>query len=117
MVSEVDEHLGLRPEPATHQRRRAPVGQIGAVEAGLEELVLDEQRQPGRQHPVQLLEAVGEPPVARAQAVLPGIVRAVGEPQADERRAGLLRDLDALPAVLEREPAHVGSGWQMLPST
>ncbi len=33
VVAGVDEHLGLRPEPAADERGRAPVGQVGAVEA------------------------------------------------------------------------------------
>ena len=43
VVAGVDEHLRLRAEAAADQRGRAPVGQVGAVEGGLEELVLDEQ--------------------------------------------------------------------------
>ena len=42
-----------------------------------------------------------------AQVVLAGVVRSVGEPEADDRRADLLRDLDALAAVLERLRAHL----------
>ena len=85
VVAGVDEHLRLRPEPPAEQRRRAPVGQVGAVEGRLEELVLDEQPHARRQRRVELLEPVDEPRVAAAQVVLPGVVRAVGEPEADRR--------------------------------
>ena len=46
MVARVDEHLCLRPEPAADECRGAPVGQVGAVETRLEELVLDEEAHP-----------------------------------------------------------------------
>ena len=46
MVAGVDQHLRLRAETAADDRGRPPVGEIGAVEAGLEELVLDEKRIP-----------------------------------------------------------------------
>ena len=45
-----------------------------------------------------------------AQVVLARVVRPVGEPEADDRGADLLRDLDALDAVLERLRAHGGVG-------
>ena len=48
------------------------------------------------------LEPGDEPGVTIAQIVLAGVVRAVGEPEADRGRADLARDLDALAAVLER---------------
>jgi len=49
-----------------------------------------------------------EPPEARAQVVLAGVVRPVGQPEADDRRADLLGDLDAFAAVVEGAPAHLG---------
>ena len=54
VVAGVDEHLGLRAEPAADERRGSPVGQVGAVEAGLEELVLDEQPHAGGERGVEL---------------------------------------------------------------
>ena len=62
VVAGVDEHLRLRPEPAAHQRRGAPVGQVGAVEGRLEELVLDEQPIPR----AAARRAPRGPPVSRA---------------------------------------------------
>ena len=88
------------------ESRRAPVGQIRAVEGRLEELVLDEEAQPGRERRVELLEARGQACVAPPEVVLARVVRAVGEPEADRGRSDLAGDLDALEAVLERLPAN-----------
>ena len=43
VVAEVDEDAGALAEFLADQQRAAPVGQVGGVEGGLEELVLDEQ--------------------------------------------------------------------------
>ena len=51
VVARVDEHLRLRAEAAADERGRAPVGQVGAVEGRLEELVLDEQAHARRAAP------------------------------------------------------------------
>ena len=110
VMAGVDEHLRLRAEPAADQRGRAPVGEVGAVEAGLEELVLDEERHPLGQRRVELLERLRQPRVPRREVVLAGVVRPVGEPEADRRRPDLARDLDALAAVLERLRANLGVG-------
>ena len=72
MVAGVDEDLRLRAEPPADGGRGAPVGKVGAVEARLEELVLDEQAHPGRELPVKLLQPGHEPRVSAAQVVLPG---------------------------------------------
>ena len=106
MVAGVDEHLRLRAEATAEHRCRSPVGEVGAVEARLEELVLDEQPHVGGQQAVELLQSCGEPRVPLAQIVLSWIVRAVGKPETDDRGADLLRDLQALAAVLERLLAH-----------
>ena len=110
MVAGVDEHLRLRAEPPAQHRGRSPVGKVGAVEARLEELVLDEQPHPGGEQRVQLFEPGGETRMPFAQIVLAGVVRPVGEPEADDRGAELLRDLDALAAVVERLRAHARVG-------
>src|SRR5204862_7861351 len=54
------------------------------------------------------LEAADESRVAIAEVVLAGIVRAVGKPEADRRRAHLLRDLDAIAAMPQRLSADGG---------
>ena len=56
MVAGVDEDLRLRAETPAQQGGRSPVGEIHAVEARLEELVLDEQPHPGWERCVDLLE-------------------------------------------------------------
>ena len=43
VVAEVDEHPRAVAELLADEQRRAPVGEVGRVERGLEELVLDEQ--------------------------------------------------------------------------
>ena len=106
VVAGVHENLRLRTEAPADERGRSPVGQIGAVEGRLEKLVLDEQPHPGREGGVELLERVGQPRVARAEIVLARVVGAVGEPEADDRRADFLGDLDALEAVVECPPSH-----------
>ena len=102
MVPRVDQDLSLRAEAAADERCGAPIGKVRAVEAGLEELVLDQEPHIRRKQRVELLERCGQAPVPVAKVVLPGIVRPVGEPEADRRRAELLGDLDALSAVGER---------------
>src|SRR5207244_2994266 len=57
------------------------------------------------QRGVELLERCGEPCIPAAQVVLARVVRAVREPEADELRAELLGDRDALEAVVEGLPA------------
>src|SRR3954452_3795577 len=110
MVPGVDEHLRLLAQAAAGERGRSPVRQIRAVEAGLEELVLDEQPHARAQGGVDLLEPGEEPLMARAQVVLAGVVRSAREPEADERRPDLLRDGDALAAVLDGLRAHARVG-------
>src|SRR5262249_62201957 len=56
---------------------------------------------------IELVEAGSEPRVPVAEVVLPRVVRPVGEPEAQDRRADMPGDLDALVAVVERPSAHV----------
>src|SRR5262245_8207099 len=108
MVARVDEDLGLRPQPAADERRRPPVGKVGRVEARFEELVLDQQPHSGRQSGVDVRETGNQPSVALAQVILTWIVRSVGEPEADDRRADLGSDLHALQAVPYRPLSNSG---------
>src|SRR4029077_19510810 len=50
-----------------------------------------------------------------AEVVLARVVRAVGEPEADDRRAELPGDLDALQAVVEGESPHARIGMTHAP--
>src|SRR6476619_1112850 len=109
MMAGVDEHLGARAETAAHQCSRPPVGKVGAVEAGLEELVLDEERHLVGQLGVELLQRLRQTREPRRQVVLAGVIRPVREPESDRRRPHLARDLDALATVLERPGADVGA--------
>jgi hypothetical protein len=110
VVAGVDEHLCLGPEAAAHQSGRPPVRKVGRVEAGLEELVLDEQSHSRRQRRVQLFEAFEQAQVSAPKVVLSRVVRAVREPEADDRRTDLGGDADALTAVLERLCANTRVG-------
>ena len=112
VVAEVDEHLGPLAERLADEQRGAPVGQVGGVEGGLEELVLDEQRLLRRQLGVDLPERVEQPPPACAQVVLAGVVRAVREPQRLGVGAERARDLEALEQVLDGLGAHAGVGMR-----
>ena len=110
VVPHVDQHLGLGAELEAERVGDAPVGQIGVVEAGLEELVLD-------QHPGALGKRFvdrGQPLekglFAATNVVLTGVVGAVCKPQAEVVRAGRLHDLDALEQVLQSLPADLGVG-------
>src|SRR4051794_12704632 len=102
VVAEVDEHPRAVAELLAHEQRGAPVGEIGRVERGLEELVLDEQLLLVGQRGVHLAQRLDEPPPAAGKVVLAGVVCAVGEPQRLRRRAKLGRDPDALEEVLDR---------------
>src|SRR3954468_6416220 len=102
VVAEVDEHARAVAELLAHEQRRAPVGEVGRVERGLEELVLDEQLLLLGQRGVDLAQRLDEPASARREVVLAGVVRAVGEPQRLRRRPELLRDPHALEQVVDR---------------
>ena len=115
MMAGVYEHLCLRPEAAADERGCAPVREVGAVEGRLEELVLDEQPHALRKCRVDLLETVDEARMSLAKIVLAGVVRPVGQPEADDGRVEPGRDLDAFAAVLDRLARTPASGWQMLP--
>ena len=67
VVTEVDEHLRAVAELLADEQGGAPVGQIGGVEGGLVELVLDEQLEFGAKPAVDLAQRVDEPFAARPQ--------------------------------------------------
>ena len=106
VMSGIDEHLRLRAESAADEDGGAPVGQVGAVEGRLEELVLDEEAHSGRQGGIQLSESFEQAAVALPHVVLAGIVRAVCQPDGEDVGAHLRGDVDALEAVIDRHPAH-----------
>ena len=117
VVAEVDEHARALAELLAGEQRGAPVGQVGGVERGLEELVLDEQLLLGGQRGVDLAERVEQPPAARAQVVLAGVVRAVGEPQRLRGRPERGRRSRRTRAGARRPSrARAASGWVIEPS-
>ena len=106
VMAGVDQHLRPLAEPDAMGKRRAPVGHIGAVESRLEELVLEQEPHPYRQGLVHGGESLGHAVLASGDAVLARVVRAVGKPQAEDRRTGRLCHLDALLQVPDRAPAN-----------
>ena len=54
------------------------------------------------------LERMFKAPLAPAQAVLPGIVGAIGKPQAERVAASLAHDLAAIQHMRHRRLAHPG---------
>ncbi len=99
VVAQVDEHAGALAEALADEQRRAPVGEVGGVERGLEELVLDEQLLLRRERGVGPLERVEHALTSLDQVVLARVVRPVREPQRLRRRAEHAGDLDALEQV------------------
>ena len=70
------------PRLLADEQRRAPVGEVGRVERGLEELVLDQQLLLGGQRGVDARRATSSMRSRRStQVVLARVVGAVGEPQ------------------------------------
>src|SRR5687767_9174600 len=82
MVPKIDQYLRLRAKLEAEGVGRAPIRQVGAVKGRLEKLVLDQHARALRQMLVDQLQPLLEAPLASAQAVLAGVVGAVGEPQA-----------------------------------
>src|SRR5262245_16989172 len=98
----IDEHLGAGAEAPADERGGSPVREIRAVEAGLEELVLDEEREVVGELCVEPLEALDQPCESRPEVVLARVVGSVGEPEANGARACGSRDLEAGETLLER---------------
>jgi len=61
-----------------------------------------------RRGQLQMAQAVEQAPAPGAEIILTRIVRAVGQPQADDRRPHRTRDLDAVKDVIDRAPADRG---------
>ena len=110
VVAEVDQHLRALAELQAGQQRRAPVGEVGRVEGGLERLVLEQQLLLVGQSPRTPRQAVEHPLAPRHEVVLARVVGAVGEPQRLRGRAERVRDLHALEQVVGRLAAHAGIG-------
>ena len=78
------------------------------VEGGFKEFVLDQHAHVGWQRGVDFCQRVDQAAPARPQIVLPRIVGAVGEPQAEKVRADGLRNLHALHQMRYCTPPHRG---------
>ena len=86
--------------------RGAPVRDVGVVERRLEELVLQHQPLVVAEPLVDRGQAVGQPVLPAADVALPRVVRAVGQPDLQVLRSGLVHDLDALEVVVDRLLPH-----------
>ena len=102
VMAGVDQHLGLRAGLFRGEEGHPPVGEVGLIEGGFEGLVFDQQDLLRREVAVGFLEGGFEAVLAGADAVLAGVVGAIGEPQRDRLAAGLLAELDAVDDVGER---------------
>ena len=100
VMAHVDEHARALAEALADEQRRAPIGEVGGIEGGLEELVLDEVLLLGRQRGIDPRERVEHALAPLDQIVLARVVGAVGEPQRLRGRAERAGDLDALEQVL-----------------
>ena len=92
----IDQHLRPLAKTDAVDKRRTPVGHIGAVEGWLEELVLEKQPHTDGQSLVHSGESLGHAVLASDDAVPARVVRAVSKPQAEDGRTGRLRHFDAL---------------------
>ncbi len=87
-----------------------PIGDVGGIERRLEKFVLDQHAAGRGQVGVSRREPGLKALLAAAQAVLPGVVGAVGEPQAEQFASGAHHDLAALNEVVQRQLACGGRG-------
>ena len=110
VVSGVHAHHGPLAQLQAVGVGGAPVGDVGGVEGGFEELVLQQDPLVLAQPVVELAQRSGETVLAGAQVVLAGVVGAVGEPELEVARAGGVHDVDALQQVVDGLAAHAGVG-------
>ena len=110
MMPRVHDDGGLRAEGETVQQGGAPVRDVGGVERRLEQLVLQQhplmRREPGVDHG----KSLGEPVLAGPDVVLAGVVGAIGEPQLQVPRTGLVHDVHAGQQVIQGLAADRGVG-------
>ena len=97
-----------------HSRRcqigQPPVGEIGVVKRRLEKFVFNQHPFALRQRGVHLGQGLKHALLASAKAVLPGIIRPIGEPERQIAGAGFLHNFDAFQHVLHGHPANRGIG-------
>jgi hypothetical protein len=82
--------------------RGAPVGHVGVVESGLEELVLEHQALLVREACVDRLQRVLQAILPGAQVGLTGVVRSLCQPDLQIARSGAIHDVDAREVVVDR---------------
>ena len=102
MVARVDADLRSLAQLDAVGIRGTPVRHIHRVERRLEELVLQDQPLLTGQPLVDGFERLGEPVLPGRDAVLPGVVGPVGEPQLEVPGAGLVHHVDTRQEMVER---------------
>ena len=100
VVSGVQNHHGVGAKCLAVHQRGTPVGNIGVVKRGLEELVFQDDALALAEVGIDLLEGVGEAVLAGADGILPGVVGAVGQPDFQVGGPRLVHDVNALAVVV-----------------
>ena len=80
----------------------SPVRHVRVIEGGFEKLVLQHQPLIGPDPLIDLSEAIRQPVLAAPDITLPGVIGAVGQPDLQVSRPGLVHDLDALEMMIDR---------------
>ncbi len=101
MVARVEAHHGTLAEGGALHVARAPVRNVGVVEARLEELVLEHQTLVAGEPLVDRGQRLRQAFLAGPDVVLARVVGAVGQPDLQVARAGLAHDLDAPQMVVD----------------
>ena len=100
-MARVEAHDGAVAERRNLRVGRTPVGNIRVIEGGLEELVFENEPLVLADAFVDPAQGIGQPVLPRADVVLSRIVGAVGEPDLQIARPGLVHDVDAREVVID----------------
>ena len=109
-MAQIDQHLCLRAKLEGKGMGSAPVRHIRRVKGRLEEFVFDQHAPVLGQVGIRLAQARFEAALAATQIILPGVVGAIGKPQAQVAAVGFAHDVAALDEMVERQLAQ-RAGW------
>ena len=107
VVTGVHAHLRPLADVLAYAQRLAPVLDVGVIEGGLVELVLQEHAAVVGKRRINFAQRVDQPPAARTKVILTGVIGAVGEPDFDDAGTGLSRDLATFQDVRDCLLAHL----------